>query len=79
MKILFEFLGTTGFANMTWGNGIMIVIGILFIGLAIIKDYEPLLLLPIGFGCIIGNIPPIASMAARIERPLSNTNICGSA
>ncbi|MBT4502723.1 MAG: sodium ion-translocating decarboxylase subunit beta [Gemmatimonadetes bacterium] len=66
MKILFEFLGTTGFANMTWGNGIMIVIGILFIGLAIIKDYEPLLLLPIGFGCIIGNIPPIASMAVGV-------------
>ena len=66
MKILLEFLGTTGFANMTWGNGIMLVIGILFIGLAIIKDYEPLLLLPIGFGCIIGNIPPIASMAVGV-------------
>jgi carboxybiotin decarboxylase len=69
MKILLEFLGTTGFANMTWGNGVMIVIGILFISLAIIKDYEPLLLLPIGFGCIIGNIPPIASMAVGVYDP----------
>lgn len=66
MKILFDFLTTTGFANLTWGNAVMIVIGILFISLAIIKDYEPLLLLPIGFGCIIGNIPPIPGMAVSV-------------
>ena len=66
MEILFEFLTTTGFANMTWGNGVMIAIGTTFISLAITKDYEPLLLLPIGFGCIIGNIPPIPSMAVGV-------------
>ncbi|MCK5672392.1 MAG: sodium ion-translocating decarboxylase subunit beta [Spirochaetales bacterium] len=62
MDILQNFLGTTGFAMMTWGNLIMIVVGIIFISLAVVKNYEPLLLLPIGFGAIVGNIPSIASM-----------------
>ncbi|MBT5305683.1 MAG: sodium ion-translocating decarboxylase subunit beta [Candidatus Scalindua sp.] len=66
MKILFEFLDTTGFAMMTWGNAIMIVVGIIFVSLAIIKDYEPLLLLPIGFGVIVGNIPSIQGMALSV-------------
>jgi len=62
MDILTNFLGTTGFAQMTWGNFIMIIVGLIFISLAIVKHYEPLLLLPIGFGAIVGNIPSIASM-----------------
>ncbi|MBC8551181.1 MAG: sodium ion-translocating decarboxylase subunit beta [Candidatus Brocadiales bacterium] len=66
VKILFEFLNTTGFAMMTWGNAIMIVVGIIFVCLAIIKDYEPLLLLPIGFGAIVGNIPSIQGMALSV-------------
>ncbi|MBI9109821.1 sodium ion-translocating decarboxylase subunit beta [Maridesulfovibrio ferrireducens] len=66
MDILLHFLSTTGFAEMTPGNFIMIVIGIVFIALAIIKDYEPLLLLPIGFGAIIGNIPSIAGMPLSV-------------
>ena len=51
---------------MSGGNLIMLCIGAVFIGLAIRKDYEPLLLLPIGFGCIVGNIPSIASMAVGV-------------
>ena len=66
MKILFEFLNTTGFALMTWGNAIMILVGIIFVSLAIIKDYEPLLLLPIGFGAIVGNVPFIQGMALSV-------------
>jgi sodium ion-translocating decarboxylase beta subunit len=62
MNMIKEFLLTTGYAQMTWGNALMIVIGIVLISLAIIKHYEPLLLVPIGFGVIIGNIPSIASM-----------------
>ena len=57
-----DFWSTTGFHQMTVQNAIMIVIGIIFIILAIAKNYEPLLLLPIGFGAIIGNIPTMASM-----------------
>ncbi len=66
MSILLEFLTTTGVANMTSGNLAMIFIGMVFISLAIRKDYEPLLLLPIGFGCIVGNIPPIAGMSVGV-------------
>jgi sodium ion-translocating decarboxylase beta subunit len=66
MEILYSFLSTTGFANMAWGNFLMIVIGIVFISLAITKDYEPLLLVPIGFGMVVGNIPYIASMSLGV-------------
>ncbi|MDR2978888.1 MAG: sodium ion-translocating decarboxylase subunit beta [Bacteroidales bacterium] len=52
-----QFFTYTGFANASWGNLVMIVIGLAFIAMAIIKDYEPLLLIPIGFGIILGNIP----------------------
>ncbi|MDA0747129.1 MAG: sodium ion-translocating decarboxylase subunit beta, partial [bacterium] len=66
MEIFLNFLNTTGFALMTWGNLLMIVIGIVFISLAIIKDYEPLLLVPIGFGAVVGNIPSIPGMALSV-------------
>lgn len=66
MNLFFDFLMTTGFAQMTIGNAVMIIIGILFITLAIVKHYEPLLLLPIGFGVIVGNIPAIAGMALSV-------------
>ena len=66
MEILLEFLSTTAVANMSGGNLLMIFIGAIFISLAIRKDYEPLLLLPIGFGCIVGNLPSISSMAIGV-------------
>ncbi|PKO08212.1 MAG: sodium ion-translocating decarboxylase subunit beta [Chloroflexi bacterium HGW-Chloroflexi-2] len=47
---------TRGFTNFTWQNGVMILIGLTLIALAIIKEYEPVLLLPIGFGCILANL-----------------------
>ena len=66
MDVLKQFLGTTAFANLEWANVMMIVIGCIFISLAIIKHYEPLLLLPIGFGCVVGNIPAIPSMLVDV-------------
>jgi len=48
---------STGIANFEWGNVLMIGIGLLLIYLAISKKFEPLLLLPIGFGGILANIP----------------------
>lgn len=54
---LATFWSYTGFANATPGHIIMILVGLLFITLAIVKEYEPLLLIPIGFGILIGNIP----------------------
>lgn len=52
-----QFWQFTGFANFAWQNLVMIGIGLVFIALAIIKEWEPLLLVPIGFGMIVGNIP----------------------
>src|SRR5690554_216422 len=64
--MLISFFGTTGFAQLTVGNIVMILVGLTFIFLAITKHYEPLLLLPIGFGAIIGNIPSIPSMGIGV-------------
>jgi len=57
MDIFWQFLQAGAFGNLDWGNLIMIVVGCVFIYLAITKDYEPLLLVPIGFGVLVGNIP----------------------
>ena len=54
---LVDFLTYTGFANVAWANIIMIAVGAFFIWLAIKKDFEPLLLIPIGLGIILGKIP----------------------
>ena len=51
------FWGYTGFANAELGHIVMILVGLLFIFLAIRFEFEPLLLIPIGFGMLIGNIP----------------------
>lgn len=54
---IMNFYEFSGLANASWGNLIMILIGLFFIFLAIKYDFEPLLLVPIGTGIIIGNIP----------------------
>jgi carboxybiotin decarboxylase len=46
-----------GFTSLHWSNPIMIVVGLILLYLGIKKDFEPLLLVPIGFGCILVNIP----------------------
>ena len=46
-----------GFANLHWSNPVMIAVGGVLLYLGIKKDFEPLLLVPIGFGCILVNIP----------------------
>ena len=50
-----------GSLAFTWGNALMIIIGLVLIYLAIVKEYEPVLLLPIGFGCILANLGMAAS------------------
>jgi carboxybiotin decarboxylase len=45
-----------GFTNFYWGNAVMIIAGIILMTLAVVKEYEPVLLLPIGFGCILANL-----------------------
>jgi len=46
-----------GFSNFTLGNGVMIAASLILIYLAVFKEIEPVLLLPIGFGCMLANIP----------------------
>lgn len=58
METLFlDFFQNTGFYLCDYRNIIMIIVGLVFIYLGIAKDYEPLLLVPIGFGMLMGNIP----------------------
>ena len=75
VESLQQFWGYTGFANMTWQHILMIIIGIAFITVAIVKDWEPLLLVPIGFGMIIGNIPFTEGLQVGIYEQGSVMNI----
>jgi sodium ion-translocating decarboxylase beta subunit len=52
-----QFVNATGFVNITWPSLVMIGIAILLIYLAVKKNYEPLLLIPIGFGMLLVNLP----------------------
>lgn len=61
-----KFLGYTGFANAQPGHLVMILVGLFFIFLAIKYDYEPLLLIPIGTGILIGNIPFVQNAGLQL-------------
>ena len=57
MDAITKLLEQSGFVNLSWGNWIMFLAGGILIYLAITKKYEPLLLIPIGFGTILANLP----------------------
>ncbi len=57
MDKFYNLLDSSGFVNLSFGNWIMFVIAGVLIYLAITKKYEPLLLIPIGFGAILANLP----------------------
>ena len=65
---LIEFFSTLGIFSITIGQSIMIFVGLLLIYLAINKKFEPLLLLPIGFGALLTNIPEIGLSMSPIEK-----------
>lgn len=69
------FWNFTGFANCRYENLIMLAVGCFFVWLAIKKNFEPLLLVPIGFGMLIGNIPFQPGMEIGIYEPGSVLNI----
>ena len=52
-----DLVSTSGIANMDWKSGVMILISFVFMYLAIVKEFEPLLLLPISFGMFLTNLP----------------------
>lgn len=64
--LLFQFFNNTGFALVDYRQVIMLFVGIIFIYLGIAKHYEPLLLVPIGFGILIGNMPVVPGMGLGI-------------
>jgi len=66
MDIFIQLLEQSGVANLSVGNLVMFVIAGILIYLAITKEYEPLLLIPIGFGAILANLP-LADMASEGE------------
>ena len=66
MQILTQLYGQSGIANMTVGNIVMFAVGGILIFLAITKKYEPLLLIPIGFGAILANLP-MADLSAAMD------------
>lgn len=61
-----QFFSYSSFANVTIGHIVMICIGLIFLYLAITKEYEPLLLVPIGFGILIGNVPFLETAKLQI-------------
>ncbi len=66
MQELSQFIQTTGFLNVTWGNLVMIIFGMIFVYLGVAKEFEPLLLIPIGFGIIVGNMPGVAQQGLGV-------------
>ena len=70
-----QFWSFTGFYNCTWQHILMLAVGALLIALGIVKKWEPLLLVPIGFGIIIGNIPLPEGMNIGIYEEGSVLNI----
>ncbi|MFW6059621.1 MAG: sodium ion-translocating decarboxylase subunit beta [Phycisphaeraceae bacterium] len=80
--LFLNYLTDSGFgqlfsAHFQWGNLVMIGVGILFITLAIKKGFEPLLLLPIGFGILLGNVPyDISTLSLGVyDGPVSEEGI----
>jgi oxaloacetate decarboxylase beta subunit len=71
MELLFQFLSNTGYWLADYRQIIMIVVGSIFVYLGTAKEYEPLLLVPIGFGILVGNIPFFKGFGLGIYEPNS--------
>ena len=67
LRGLKQFFEYSGFNNVTTGHLVMILVGLFFIFLAIKFDYEPLLLIPIGTGILIGNIPFLQAEGVNLQ------------
>ena len=72
---LIEFFSTLGIFSISLGQSIMLLVGLLLLYLAINKKFEPLLLLPIGFGALLTNIPEIGLSMSPIEKLIYENNI----
>jgi oxaloacetate decarboxylase beta subunit len=64
-----------GFSSFTLGNAVMIAVGLILVYLAVAKEYEPVLLLPIGFGCILANVGMAVNMNADACNVIADQNM----
>ncbi len=64
--LIFQFIGNTGYYMLDYRYLTMLIVGVVFIYLGIAKRYEPLLLVPIGFGILMGNIPVFKGLGLGI-------------
>ena len=71
VDLLFQFLHNTGYYLADYRNYIMLVVGGIFLYLGTAKKFEPLLLVPIGFGILVGNIPFFKGFGIGIYEPNS--------
>ncbi|MEZ5567491.1 MAG: sodium ion-translocating decarboxylase subunit beta [Halioglobus sp.] len=79
MDNLLQLWSSSGLAQLSAGQGVMIVIGVLLLYLAIARRFEPLLLLPIGFGGILANIPGGGLALSAVEQALAVGDLSGLA
>ncbi|MFP4347268.1 MAG: sodium ion-translocating decarboxylase subunit beta [Thermodesulfobacteriota bacterium] len=64
--LILQFIGNTGYYMLDYRYSTMLIVGVVFIYLGIVKRYEPLLLIPIGFGILMGNIPVFKGLGLAI-------------
>ena len=74
MEMLLQFLSNTGYYLADYRHILMLMVGCLFVYLGTAKKYEPLLLIPIGFGVIVGNIPFFKGFGLGVYEPGSVLN-----
>ncbi|QEH18618.1 sodium ion-translocating decarboxylase subunit beta [Histophilus somni] len=74
MESILALLQGTGIMHLSWGLAIMLVISLLLLYLAVVKKFEPLLLLPIGFGGLLSNIPEANMAFSALENLLHSNN-----
>ncbi|MDO5713255.1 MAG: sodium ion-translocating decarboxylase subunit beta [Tissierellia bacterium] len=76
LEVFLNFLESTGFVALTWQHIVMLIIACTLIYLAIQKGFEPLLLLPIGFGMLLTNLPLAGLMEAGVNiLHIQDTNV----
>ena len=72
LQKLFESSGFGGDASLVWQNIVMFLIGGVLITLAVKKNFEPLLLIPIGFGAILANLPGAEMRPPNLKKLVTN-------
>ncbi|MEG1243625.1 MAG: sodium ion-translocating decarboxylase subunit beta, partial [Oscillospiraceae bacterium] len=63
LDVFRETIANSGFAALTWQQGVMMLVAFALLYMAIVKKFEPLLLLPIAFGMLLANLPSTGIMA----------------